>query len=495
MTAEVEEVKEFLDSVGLKEYQNKLISNGFDYIDGIKGITLEDLKEIGILEITAEKIITKIKSALLTTTTTTTSSITTFPTTTTTFPTTTIEHVETQQMLSRLSGTTPLTITILVFGMTGVGKSSTLNTIFGSKLFEQGSGIDPVTKAIHCKEIKIGNTTLILYDSPGIAGNNKNNSDKKTLCSFEKIVNKSEVDLILLVESCSNRILGPCRDALTEIQKCKNAPRLLTKTIVVMTHAMDSLPDEEYDVTKNYDENWSIIRNNRKKIVSQKFSEMVKVLKIPVYLLENNKIVIEKLPNIRGEKCLPDGTPFMSEIFEGILKCIGEQKFARIISISAKQPLSDRILQAILAPFKTDSVIGKESKVDVSLVYHKLFEQRIAKEIKEQFKQYGIIATDSLQNSSVVLVFLSYDALQSFLDEKAKIKDVSYEENLLKVLTLKKKGDVKIYAIHIDEFVKSPFSSDTEWNRNLQEILSMESFEIADGNLQNLVGEIVKNFK
>ena len=63
----------------------------------------------------------------------------------------------------RSAGFRPLDI--LLVGATGVGKSSTLNALFGRKIAKVGEGVDPETMQVGHYEL---NDSLRIWDSPGL---------------------------------------------------------------------------------------------------------------------------------------------------------------------------------------------------------------------------------------------------------------------------------------------------------------------------------------
>lgn len=70
-----------------------------------------------------------------------------------------------QAIESKISSAGFRPLDVLLVGATGVGKSSTLNALFGRKIAKVGEGVDPETMQVGHYEL---NDSLRIWDSPGL---------------------------------------------------------------------------------------------------------------------------------------------------------------------------------------------------------------------------------------------------------------------------------------------------------------------------------------
>lgn len=90
-------------------------------------------------------------------------------------------------------------LNILFAGVTGAGKSSTINALFGEEVSKVGINPNPETKTIDKYELG----SLILWDSPGLGETNKTNEEYSKLIA-EKLVEKNKtgdalIDLVIVI--------------------------------------------------------------------------------------------------------------------------------------------------------------------------------------------------------------------------------------------------------------------------------------------------------
>lgn len=135
-----------------------------------------------------------------------------------------------------------LPLDILLVGATGVGKSSTINAIFGNRVAKVGEGCDPETQIISSYRVK---DYFRVHDSAGLGDGISNdekhakniinellktvttNSDKSTLYGF--------IDMVMVILDGSSRDLG------TTYQLLKNVilPVFDPKRIIVVINQAD----------------------------------------------------------------------------------------------------------------------------------------------------------------------------------------------------------------------------------------------------------------
>jgi len=107
---------------------------------------------------------------------------------------------------------------VMVTGVTGAGKSTTLNSIFEKEVAKVGSGVDPQTMTIDTYML---NNALRLWDTPGLGdGKEKDKEHSKKLIDllYKDYGNKNGfIDMVLVIIEGSNRDMGTTYKLLNEI--------------------------------------------------------------------------------------------------------------------------------------------------------------------------------------------------------------------------------------------------------------------------------------
>ncbi len=110
---------------------------------------------------------------------------------------------------------------VMVTGVTGAGKSTTLNALFQKEISKVGRGVEPETMTLDSYKL---NNSFRLWDTPGLGdGKQKDKEHSKKLVDLlykdYQIDNKTHgfIDLVLVIIEGSNRDMGTTYKLLNEI--------------------------------------------------------------------------------------------------------------------------------------------------------------------------------------------------------------------------------------------------------------------------------------
>jgi len=122
------------------------------------------------------------------------------------------------EYLSKKSNEAGIIFDVMVTGVTGAGKSTTLNTIFQKDVAKVGAGVDPETITLDSYNV---NDAFRLWDSPGL-GDGKQRDKEHAKLLIDLLYkgygdNNGWIDLVLVIIEGSNRDMGTTYKLLNDI--------------------------------------------------------------------------------------------------------------------------------------------------------------------------------------------------------------------------------------------------------------------------------------
>nr|XP_027068151.1 translocase of chloroplast 90, chloroplastic-like [Coffea arabica]XP_027068152.1 translocase of chloroplast 90, chloroplastic-like [Coffea arabica] len=202
-------------------------------------------------------------------------------------------------------------IKILVLGKSGVGKSSTINSIL-NQMKAPTNAFQPATD--HIQEIvgTVNGIRISFIDTPGLLPSSPSSfrKNRKILHSVKQFVRKSPPDIILYFERLDLINMGysdfPLLKLVTEVFN----PAIWFNTILVMTHASSSLPEGP----NGYPVSYGSFISHCTDLVQHYIHQAVSDTK-----LENPVLLVDNHPHCRtdskGEKILPNGQVWKYQFF------------------------------------------------------------------------------------------------------------------------------------------------------------------------------------
>ncbi|KAK4355682.1 hypothetical protein RND71_024653 [Anisodus tanguticus] len=198
-------------------------------------------------------------------------------------------------------------VNILVIGKSGVGKSATINSIFG----EEKTSIDafgPATTSV--KEISgvVDGVKIRVFDTPSLKSSvMEQGFNRSVLSSVKKFTKKNPPDIFLYVD----RLDAQTRDLndlpmLKTITTCLG-PSIWRSAIVTLTHGASAPPDGPSGSPLSYE----VFVTQRSHVVQQSIGQAVGDLRMMSPSLMNPVSLVENHPSCRknreGQKILPNG--------------------------------------------------------------------------------------------------------------------------------------------------------------------------------------------
>uniref|UniRef100_A0ACD6A7D4 Uncharacterized protein n=1 Tax=Avena sativa TaxID=4498 RepID=A0ACD6A7D4_AVESA len=226
---------------------------------------------------------------------------------------------------------------VLVLGKTGVGKSATINSIFGEDKSNTNAFL-PATCSV--KEIAgvVGGVRFRVIDTPGLGTTVMDEkSNRKVLKSVKKYIKKCPPDIVLYVDRIDTERQGANDLSLLRCITSVLGLSIWPKVIITLTHSAADPPEGPSGSPVNYE----MAITHRTRALQQTIRQTTNDPRIenPVALVENHHLCER---TTEGEKVLPNGLIWRRLL---LLLCYSLKMVAEIDSLSTRRAASTSLFR------------------------------------------------------------------------------------------------------------------------------------------------------
>lgn len=204
---------------------------------------------------------------------------------------------------------TDFSFKILVLGKTGVGKSATINSIFDQPMVPTDA-FQPATEKIQEVTGSVKGIRVTVIDTPGLSLSHHNHRrNRKILFQVKKFIRKSPPDVVLYLDRLDAINRGYSDYRILKLITDVFGASIWCNAIIGMTHCSSFPPEGPDGYTLSYES----YTGQCTKILQHYIHQAIQSTQLqnPVLLIENHPMCRK---NVRGEKILPNGQVWMSQL-------------------------------------------------------------------------------------------------------------------------------------------------------------------------------------
>lgn len=163
---------------------------------------------------------------------------------------TSISEADKTKFLQSINHLKNTKLNLMIVGGTGVGKSSTINALFGMEKAKIGTSSNPETMSITSYEL--GN--VILWDSPGL-GDGKEADERHAKAIMDKLAEKDDkgellIDMVLVILDGGSRDLGTSYELINNVI-IPNLGEDTSRLLVAINKADNAMSGRHWDFAKS----------------------------------------------------------------------------------------------------------------------------------------------------------------------------------------------------------------------------------------------------